>query len=113
MVAAAGAGPSPIDHKSLDVPALVNAIQFCLLPNTLKCAQILADRMRHENGVKAAVDSFHRNLPIKEISCDLMPEHPATWYWKKGKNNLKLSHQAASNLVENHKISPSDLTMYV
>ncbi|KAF7893783.1 hypothetical protein EAF00_007297 [Botryotinia globosa] len=112
MVAAAGAGPAPIEHKSLNITTLSNAIKFLLSPNVITAAQTLASRIQHENGVKEAVHSFHRNLPIKPISCALMAQQPATWYWKKGRKHLNLSHQAAAVLVEKKNINVSDLSLH-
>lgn len=111
MVAAAGAGPAPIEHKSLNITTLSNAIKFLLSPDVVTAAQTLASRIRHENGVKEAVNSFHRNLPIKAVSCALLTQQSATWYWKKGRKHLNLSHQAAAVLVEKKKINASDLSL--
>ncbi|APA15868.1 hypothetical protein sscle_15g106380 [Sclerotinia sclerotiorum 1980 UF-70] len=112
MVAAAGAGPPPIDHQSLTVTILSNSIRFLLSPDAVVAAHELAVKIRQENGVKEAVNSFHRNLPLKTISCELLTKEPATWFWKKGKKNLKLSHQAAAVLVEKEKINTSNLSIY-
>ncbi|TGO82354.1 hypothetical protein BPOR_0852g00010 [Botrytis porri] len=112
MVAAAGAGPAPIEQKSLTVSTLSNAIKFLLSPNAKAAAQVLASRIQHENGVREAVNSFHRNLPVKALSCELIPQLPATWYWKKSRKHLKLSHQAAAILVEKKKINASDISLY-
>ncbi|TGO61015.1 hypothetical protein BOTNAR_0136g00180 [Botryotinia narcissicola] len=112
MVAAAGAGPAPIEHKSLNITTLSSAIKFLLSPNVVTAAQTLATRIQHEDGVKEAVNSFHRNLPIKPLSCALLTQQPATWYWKKGKKHLNLSHQAAAVLVEKKKINASDLSLH-
>ena len=112
MVAAAGAGPRPIDHKSLNVASLSKAIAVCIAPETQIAAQKIAEKMKVENGVRAAVRSFHRNLPIQELNCDMVPKHPSNWSWKKGKRTLKLSHRAASILVEHKKIEASSLKLY-
>ncbi|ESZ90226.1 glycosyltransferase family 1 protein [Sclerotinia borealis F-4128] len=112
MVAVAGAGPPPIEHKSLDVATLSNAIKFLFSPDVMMAAHNIAVKIRHENGVKEAVNSFHRNLPVKAMSCELMPQQPATWLWKKGRRSLKLSHHAAATLVEKKKIDAGDLTLY-
>lgn len=55
MVAAAGAGP-----------------RMCLAPETANAAKSIAARMRHENGVKEAAQSFHCNLPIETMKCDIL-----------------------------------------
>lgn len=111
MVAAAGAGPRPIDHKALSVLTLAKTIEFLLHPSAMKAASRIASKMQHENGVKEAVRSFHRNLPIETLNCNLLPRYPATWCWKRGKRTLKLSHRAASILVDNKKIEASSLKM--
>jgi len=111
MVAAAGAGPRPLDSKSLDADTLARAIEMLLHPKTVQAAERIAEKMKNENGVKEAVQSFHRNLPFEEMHCDMVPQQPATWYWKKGKRTLKLSHRAASILVEHKKIEASSLKL--
>jgi hypothetical protein len=112
MVAVAKAGPPPIDHKFLDTRALSSAITFLLSPDTRIAAAGIAEKMRHENGVKAAVASFHRNLSVPTMSCDLIKGHPATWIWKKGEHRtLNLSHKAAAILVEEKKIDSSALKL--
>jgi sterol 3beta-glucosyltransferase len=112
MISAAGAGPRPLDSKALYAATLSTAIKTLLHPSTIQAAQKISQKMRSENGVKEAVRSFHRNLPIKTLSCDMVPRQPATWYWKKGKRTLKLSHRAASILVEHKKIEASSLMIY-
>jgi sterol 3beta-glucosyltransferase len=111
MVAAAGAGPRPIDHKALSVTTLAKTIEFLLHPSAMEAASRIASKMQHENGVKEAVRSFHRNLPVETLNCDLLPRNPATWCWKRGKRTLKLSHRAASILVDNKNIEASSLKM--
>jgi hypothetical protein len=113
MVHAAGAGPRPIDHKSLTTESLSQAIEVLLHPDTVLAAERIAEKMKHETGVKEAVKSFHRNLPFQQLNCDMIARQPATWCWKKGKRTLKLSHRAASILVEHKKIEVSSLKMYV
>jgi len=76
---AAGAGPQSLDAKSLTSSALANAIAILLSPHTIQAAETIASRMRHENGVKEAVESFHRNLPVQEMTCELIPRKPAAW----------------------------------
>jgi len=84
-----------------------------LHPKTVQAAESIAEKMKNENGVKEAVRSFHRNLPVGEMHCDMVPQKSATWYWKKGKRTLKLSHRAASILVEHKKIEASSLKLSV
>ncbi|RYO75320.1 hypothetical protein DL764_010490 [Monosporascus ibericus] len=44
MVATAGAGPAPIDQKSLTIDRLVEAIQYCLTPEASEAAGQIASR---------------------------------------------------------------------
>lgn len=113
MVAAAGVGPRPIDHKNLSMTTLSNAIRFLLHRSTVQSALQLSTKVQHENGVKEAVKSFHRNLPVEMLKCDMLPRHPATWCWIRGKRTLRLSHRAAGVLVENKKIEASSLRRFV
>ncbi|OWP00890.1 glycosyltransferase family 1 protein [Marssonina coronariae] len=112
MVAVAGAGPRPIEHKSLNAESLSRAIQVCLNPATILAAKKISEKMKDEDGVRAAVTSFHRNLPIQELNCDIIPRHPANWCWKNGMRTLKLSHRAASILVEHKKIEVGALKLH-
>lgn len=110
MVATAGAGPSPIHHKSLNSQNLAEALTFCLLPTTLEAAQGISATMATEHGVEAAVHSFHANLPIDMLECDLLPDRPATWIYKR--HSIKLSKLAAQILLERGVIEPKDLRSY-
>jgi len=112
MVAAAGAGPPPIPHRSLDSAQLAAAIRTCLAPETAKAAGAIAARMKGEHGVREAANSFHRNLPIDTMSCDLLERQNAVWLWR-GKNgrSLKLSDRAAYILLINKKIATKDVEL--
>lgn len=116
MVSVAGAGPPPIDAKNMNPEILSSAIRFLLSSEALMAAGTIADKMSTENGVKTAVDSFHRHLSVKDMSCSMLPDSPATWSLKtkKGKDKivLRLSHRAASVLVEEKKINVKDLRLY-
>lgn len=107
MVASAGAGPKPIPQKTLSVQKLVDAIQFLLAPETKDAAKIIAAQMVDEEGVKAAVHSFHANLPFESLSCNIKRDLPATWVYKK--TPIRLSKLVAQVLIENGIISPNDL----
>jgi UDP:flavonoid glycosyltransferase YjiC (YdhE family) len=98
MVAAAGAGLDPIPYKSLTPQKLADAISYCLTPHAVNIAQAIADRIKQESGVRAAVYSFHQHLPQKKMQCDLIPGKVAVWKLKKGKRVLKLSSTAALTL---------------
>lgn len=66
--------------------------------------------MSAENGVKAAVQSFHRHLPRETLHCDVLPHLPAVWTYKvSSKQTFKLSKLAAEVLVDRLKIDPKKL----
>ncbi|KAK4490205.1 hypothetical protein RD792_000862 [Penstemon davidsonii] len=58
-----GLGPAPIPISQLSVESLSEAITFMLQPEVKSRAMELATRIQNEDGVGAAVESFHRNLP--------------------------------------------------
>ncbi|KAJ7254670.1 hypothetical protein B0H12DRAFT_1202254 [Mycena haematopus] len=101
MVAAAGAGPKPVPHKKLDVKTLATSIAFCLTPEAAAAARTIAAKMQSETGIKTAVDSFHANLPLDRLKCDILPDRPATWKIQKGHRKMRLSKLAAEVLVQN------------
>ena len=110
MIHAAGAGPKPIHHKSLSVDNLSEAIRFLTTPEALHFASLIAQRMSAENGVKTAVQSFHRNLPRHTIRCDILPHLPAVWtYNLSSKHTIKLSKLAAELLIDHLKIDGKKL----
>lgn len=111
MVAAAGAGPKPIPQKSLTVEALAAAILFCLTPEAADAAQEIAAKMKIESGVKAAVSSFHANLPTRHLECDILKGYPAAWVFKKKGTRIKLSKVAAEILSTHLKIEFSRIQL--
>ncbi|KAJ6006146.1 hypothetical protein N7451_004090 [Penicillium sp. IBT 35674x] len=112
MIAAAGAGLEPIPHKSLTVEKLVDAITYCLTPEAASVAQTMADRINQEDGVRAAVKSFHAHLPRRDIECDLVPGEPAVWQFKKGRRIVKLSKVAALTLRNQGRLQEKHLQRY-
>ncbi|KAM6504791.1 hypothetical protein FSOLCH5_015281 [Fusarium solani] len=112
MVAAAGAGPELIPQKSLTVDNLVDAIRFCLTREAADSAAKIADKMRSEMGVKAAVASFHNHLPRDELECDIIKGQPAVWTCSKKNRRLKLSKPAGEILSSHLKIDAGSFEMY-
>ncbi|KAF5531591.1 sterol 3-beta-glucosyltransferase [Fusarium napiforme] len=112
MVHAGGAGPAPIPFKALDSDNLAEAIRFCLTPEASASARQIADKMSSEAGVRRAVASFHANLPLNDMRCDLLPNVPAVWVYEKKGNHIKLSKMAAEMLVQEGKVSWKDLKYY-
>ena len=113
MVATVGAGPLPIPYKVLSSDKLAEAINFCLTPEAFGAAQRIAVKMRLESGVKTAVDSFHRNLPLDRLKCDILPDQPAAWIYKKSKWPIKLSRIAAQVLIHHLKVDWKNLKQSV
>lgn len=113
MVHAGGAGPAPIPFKSLNSSNLAEAILFCLTPEASTAARQIADKMSREAGVRRAVASFHANLPLNNMRCDLLPNRSAAWLYEKKGKKIKLSKMAAEILVEGEKVSWNNLKAYV
>lgn len=109
MVAKAGAGPEPIPHASLDPQILASAIQYCLTPEAAAAAQEIAVKMQAESGVLAAVNSFHRNLPLDRMRCSILPDQPAVWTYTQGKQSLHLSKTAVNILIEHQRIESTHI----
>ncbi|RKL23387.1 Sterol 3-beta-glucosyltransferase UGT80B1 [Fusarium oxysporum] len=112
MVANAGAGPAPIPHRELTVDNFAAAIRYCLSPQAASAAAIIADKMSSEVGVRAAVQSFHKGLPLERIRCDVIPSEPAVWSYSKSKNPIKLSKMAAEILISTNSIDSKHLKPY-
>lgn len=114
MVAASGAGPQPIPHRSLDANKLADAIRCCLRPESLSAAENIAITMQTESGVKTAVESFHRNLPLDKMRCYMLSDEPAVWTYKKSLTKpLQLSKTAAQILIDQLRIEPKSLKWLV
>jgi hypothetical protein len=112
MVARSGAGPRPIPYAALTVQNLAEGIKFCLTKESKAAAESISYRMRMESGVRAAVNSFHRNLPSDRMRCDIIPDQPAVLKYSKGKHPLKLSTAAALILIENKKATENHFKWY-
>lgn len=111
MVATAGAGPSPVPHRELNATRLAEAIQFCLGEHARAAAALMAKQMEAENGVQAAVTSFHRHMSNDQMACDILPQLPAVWKYSQGGLNLKLSGHAAQALMKRLEIRSKDLEL--
>ena len=131
MVAAAGAKSRPINYKALNEENLAAVIQLLLFPAAKKAAEIIATKMRSENGVKRAVESFHANLPFAGLTCDLLLQESTTWIYsskagkkseqqpkeekkkksKKSKVSLRLSARAVTVLTEHDQIDLKQLKL--
>lgn len=86
----AGAGPKPVPAKQLDSQKLADGIMYCLTTQARSAAQDIAEQMKSEQGVQAAVQSWLRQLSKHRLRCDVVHSEPAAWVYKKGKNPVKL-----------------------
>lgn len=101
MVARVGAGPRPIPHTQLAPESLAGGIRYCLSKEAVAAAASLATKMESEEGVKAAAQSFHRQLPLEHIRCEIIPEQPAVWVYSKSKVPIRLSKTATEIILLN------------
>ncbi|KAL1637693.1 hypothetical protein SLS58_009224 [Diplodia intermedia] len=94
-------GPRLVDtlKKELTCDNLAEAIRYCQSPQASTAAHEISEKMKTESGVQTAVDSFHKNLPLEKMACDLFPDRPAVWKYSKGKQSMKLSKLAAETVV--------------
>ncbi|EKG18726.1 hypothetical protein MPH_04015 [Macrophomina phaseolina MS6] len=109
MIAASGAGPVPIPQKQLTSDNLAEAIRYCLCPQASSAAYQISEKMKMEAGVSAAVASFHKNLPLETMSCDIIPDQPASWTYTKGKIPVKISKLAAETIMSKLSIDKKHL----
>jgi len=65
-VAQRGVGPTPIPNKELTAEKLRDAILFCVKPDVRQKAKEFGEKLRNEDGVKTAVEAFHRKLPYHD-----------------------------------------------
>lgn len=109
MVAAAGAGPRPIPQREVNKSRLVEAIEFCRTDEARHAASVLSAQIKKESGVQAAARSFHRNLPLESLRCDMLPDQPASWNIKLKGKRVKLSRSAAEVLAQDVGLNAKNL----
>lgn len=113
MVAAAGAGPTPIPHRQLNEQRLAAAIEFCKSKEARSAAYTLSAQIRREKGVDAAVRSIHANLPVHSMRCDFIQDQPASFTVKISGRAAKISKLAAAIMIEDLALDPHALRQYV
>lgn len=111
MVAAAHVGPKPLPYKSLTAGSLAEAIRFCLSKEVRQSAQNIAKKLNTASGVKNAVRSFHAQLPLKQLRCDILGDQPAVWTYRRKNMEVKLSGVAAEVLARKQKIDQKKLKL--
>lgn len=109
MIARAGAGPDPIPHKQLTSDKLVDAINFCLKPESRERAKELASRIAAERGSDRGAQSFHQYLEVDRLRCTLAPSRTATWRIKR--TQVRLSAFAACTLANANLLDFYDLKL--
>ncbi|KAH8749750.1 UDP-glucose,sterol transferase [Diaporthe sp. PMI_573] len=108
----AGAGPRPIPHRQLKAENLAEAIRYCLSPKAVTSARGIAAKMESEQGVRAAANSWFKQLPLERMRCDLVPSQPAAWTYNKSNKLMKLSKAAAAVLLAHDTVQLKQLSMY-
>ncbi|KAI1370137.1 glycosyltransferase family 1 protein [Hypoxylon crocopeplum] len=110
VVNEAGAGPPPLPYEFLTSQKLASAIKYCLSQATIAAAR-LSHQMATEDGITAAVNSFHHHLPKEKMTCDFFPDQTAVWEYGRGKRRVKMCRAAATILRRNQKISGKELRL--
>ncbi|PLN75345.1 UDP-Glycosyltransferase/glycogen phosphorylase [Aspergillus taichungensis] len=110
LVALNNAGAHPITFTKLTADKLAEAINFCLEPQMIARVQQLSDKIQTEQGAEDGVASFHRQLDLPKLQCNLCHDRPAVWRVRKTK--ILLSAFAAAVLVQENKLDPCDVRLY-
>lgn len=110
MVARAGAGPKPIAYKELDADALAEAIQEALKPEVVTKAKEMSERISHEKGSEVGAQSFHEQLDVDKMRCQLSPTRAAAWRIRR--TEIRLSPFAAAVLGNEKLLDFRDLKPY-
>jgi UDP:flavonoid glycosyltransferase YjiC (YdhE family) len=110
MTARAGAGPFPIPYKDLNSDKLANSIKEALKPASLERAAELAKKVKSEDGTEGGAQSFHKQLKLESLRCNLYPKRAAVWRVKR--TNIRLSALAAIVLGNEGLLDFSDLKLF-
>ncbi|CAF2239312.1 unnamed protein product [Rotaria magnacalcarata] len=108
VVQQSGAGPGPLPAATLTTETLVSAITIISNDQVMKrVAQDLGNRIRNENGCQAAVESFHRQLPLQRMRSDLEGTYPACF--RIPNYNLQVSWPVAQVLFSHELLTQDEL----
>lgn len=110
MVARAGAGPPPIAYKNLSSDALAKSISKALEPASIEKAKGMADKISSERGSEVGAQSFHQQLDVDKLRCQLCPARPAVWRIKR--TDVRLSAFAATVLAGEGLLDFKELKLY-
>ena len=118
MIHRCGVGPQPIPAKELTAENLAAAILFATTDEMVqRCGAALKEQISSENGLKHAVDHFHRCLPASvfaNANADA-PRPLSIWRYTKGKGkrnvDVELSAAAATVLRKEKLLDWNDLKL--
>ena len=110
MVFQTGAGPRPIPYRSLNAPALAEAIEAASESGMKTAASTLGQQIGGEDGVEAALQHMYTQLPIEAMTCALLPSYVATW--KSKSTGVRMSACAATVLRKEKVLDFKDLSLY-
>jgi hypothetical protein len=71
----------------------------------------MAATMSAEDGVKTAAESFHANLPMESLPCELLDDRPATYLYSSRGLSVRLCTLAAYVLVQGGRVKSKDLKL--
>lgn len=111
MVSRAGAGPDPIPSKDLTADVLSSAIKKALTPACAEKAKELSQRISQESGSESGAESFHHELDVDRLRCQLSPTRPAVWRIRR--TDFRLSAFAATILAHERLLDTKDLKLSV
>ncbi|KAJ1305709.1 hypothetical protein OPQ81_010444 [Rhizoctonia solani] len=110
QVMRSGAGPPPIHPNKFSAESLAAAIRVAVSQEMRESAKQIGEIIRNEKGLKMAVESIHKHLPLSNMRCDLDSNRVAVWYSPTHK--LRLSAFAAQVLAEAGEIDINKLELH-
>ncbi|CAF1511098.1 unnamed protein product [Adineta steineri] len=103
-----GAGPPPLSGRNLRKRDLIKAIKFITNNQEVReNARRISEQIQAEQGCKAAIHSFHRQLPVDKMHSDLESTYAACYYI--ARYNIRISWPVAQVLLVAKKITQSQL----
>lgn len=109
MVARAGIGSKPVHSKNLNADSLAEAIKEALKPGCLEKAKLLSERIGKERGAEVGAQSFHKQLDLDKMRCQLSPHRAAVWRIRR--TDVRLSAFAAAVLSQKKLLDFKDLKL--
>ena len=110
MISKSGAGPVPIPGKDITAKNLAAAFKFVHETSAREAAERLRVAFEDENGCEAAVQSFHSQLPLRQMRSDLEPSFPACLAVKD--YHLQISRPVAQALLAAEVLEENQLTVH-